>query len=212
MKKLVTLFVLAALALAVYSTLSRTRAVNERTPVAIGAPRPGGVQAILSATPFVLERGYTHVWRADAPRHDAGWLLVLEVDPAFVQPTQREEPVLYAGHETVERMNHGARSGRVVAILPSVRARDGRPALDLATTPLWFGEAFLPERVDAARIERELARARALGVTPLEVPKVGDLLQLESRDDLDPLAGELILAHDPYEQDTGFGLLAPRVK
>ena len=212
MKTSLPILVAATLVAGAFSALSRTQAVNERAPVAVARPLPGGVQRIVSATPFLLERGWTHEWRAEKPRYDAGWLLVLEVDPGFVQPTQLEEPVLYAGSETVERMNHGARSGRVVAILPSTRTRAGGVALDLATTPIWFGGAFLPERVDAARIERERARADALGVRPLAMPAIGAPLSLGSRDDLDPLAGELILQHDSFEADTGLGLLAPRLK
>lgn len=212
MKKLVILLAVAVAAVAVYSGLSKSRAVQNRQPIQIQQPRAGGVQAIVSATPFTLETAATHNWRVERPSYDAGWLLVLEVDPRLVQVTQLEEPVLYAGTETVERINHGAQSGRVVAILPSKRTSAGAVALDLAKTPVWFGSAELPERVDAARIEAELERARALGVTPLALPQVGELLTLESRDDLDPLCGELILQNAPEDQDTGLGLLAPRVK
>jgi hypothetical protein len=212
MKKLVILLAAALVAIAAYSSLSKSRAVAGRQPVAITAPRAGGVQRIVSATPFTLARAWTHAWRAERPSYDAGWLLVLEVDPQFVQPTQLEEPVLYAGSETVERVNHGAQSGRVVAIVPSKRNAAGQVALDLAATPIWFGSRELPERVDAARVAAELERARALGVAPLPLPQLGEPLTLLSRDDLDPLCGELILHNAPEDQDTGLGLLAPRVK
>lgn len=212
MKKLIALLVAAAVALSAYSALSKTRAVSQRQPIVIAEPRVGGVQAIVSATPFTVVRGWTHAWRAEQPSYDAGWIVVLEVDPKLVKPTQMEEPVLYAGTETVERVNHGFESGKVIAIVPSKRTRDGLVALDLATTPLWFGSPALPERVDAARVASEAAKAHALGVTPLALPAPGALLQLESRDDLDPLCGELVLQHSPAEQDLGLGLLAQRVK
>jgi hypothetical protein len=212
MKKLVILLVAAVVALVAYSSLSKTRAVAQRQPVVIQKPKAGGVQSIVSATPFTVERAWTHNWRAERPTYDAGWLLVLEVDPQLVQPTQMEEPVLYAGNETVERINHGFASGKVVAIVPSKRTPTGVVALDLAATPLWFGAPALPERVDAAYIAGELEKARALGVTPLALPAIGDLMALASRDELDPLCGELVLHNAPEEQDLGLGLLAPRVK
>jgi hypothetical protein len=212
MKNIIVVCVVATLALALYSTLSPSRAVGERVPIQIARPKIGGVQAIVSATPFTLTRGWTHAWRAEKQVYDAGWLVVLEVDPKLVQPTQLEEPVLYAGNETVERINHGDQSGRVIAIVPSKRSHDGGVALDLSVTPIWFGAPELPERVDAARIESEIAKARRLGVVPLGCPAVGETMQLESRDDLGPLCGELVLQHSPEEQHVGLGLLAPRVK
>lgn len=212
MKKILLLLVALGLAVGTWSAFSRSRAGGERTPVVVERPRPGGVQAILSATPFVLEKAWTHAWRAEKPSFDAGWLVALAVDPALVKPTQLAEPVLYAGTETVERVNHGFESGRVVAIVPSPRTASGGVALDLALTPLWFGEPDLPERVDAPRIARELALARAIGVTPLSVPPPGALLELESRDDLQALTGALVLEHSPAEEDTGRGLLVPPLK
>jgi hypothetical protein len=212
MKKLVLLLACSVLALAVYSTFSTSRAVGERRRLLIEKPRVGGVQAIVSATPFTLEKAWKHTWRKEQPSYDAGWLLVLDVDPTLVKPTQMMEPVLYADGETVERVNHGFESGRVIAILPSKRTPAGTVALDLAQTSIWFGPPELPERVDFAMVQAAAAKAHALGVTPLSVPSTGELMHLGSRDDLDPLCGELILQHSPAEQDTGLGLLAPRVK
>ncbi|MDZ4771685.1 MAG: hypothetical protein SGI72_00985 [Planctomycetota bacterium] len=212
MKKIIVLCAVTGLALALYSTLSPTVAVENRRPVVVANPKVGGVHAIVVATPFTLQKAWTHEWRAEKPTFDAGWLVVLEVDTGLVQPTQMEEPVLYAGTETVERINHGEQSGRVIAIVPSKRNRDGTLALDLASTPIWFGARELPERIDAVRVAAEVAKAEQLGVTPLRLPNIGAVLHLASRDDLDPLCGELVLQHSPQEQDTGMGLLAPRVK
>lgn len=181
--------------------------------------RAAPVRALVEARPFVLERATTHVWRAEAPEYDAGWLVVLEVDPEFVVPRQTEEPVLYAGAQTVERVNHGDRCGRVVGILPAMRGADGLPMLDLAATTFFFGAETLPERVTETEARHELARATRGGTRPFPADEVaaaiargGDPLRLASRDDLDPIAGVLVLANCSEEQDLGEGLLAPRVR
>ena len=207
----VVVFALALGAGAFYAVTS-TRATQQRAAVPPQRSAPGGVHRIVSATPFVLDRAWTHVWRKEAPEFRAGWLLVLEVDSALVQPRQVEEPVLYAGVQTVERVNHGFESGRVVAILPSELNAKGQVTLDLDSVPFYFGTPALPERVDAAQIARELVHARQIGVRPLAAPAIGDVLHLPSRDELDPAAGLLVLEHSPAEQDLALGLLAPRVK
>ncbi|MBL8857163.1 MAG: hypothetical protein JNL28_01480 [Planctomycetes bacterium] len=212
MKKFALLLAVCALALGVYSYLAETRATVERQPVTPARAVAGGVWAIRSATPFVLERAWTHTWRREKPTFDAGWLLVLAVDPALVAPRQMEEPVLYAGDQTVERVNHGHESGNVIAILPSRRTAAGGVALDPSTLPIFFGAPFLPEQVDLEHIARELSGARARGVQPLPLPSPCELMQIQSRDELDRLAGELVLAHSPAELDLGLGLLAPPVK
>jgi hypothetical protein len=211
MKRIVWTSIAVALLVGVYSAVSLTRAGGVRVPVAPASPQAGGVQRIVSAQPFLLERAWRHVWRAEQPAFDAGWLVVLEVDPALVVPRNVEEPVLYAGSQTVERVNFGHGSGRVVAIIPSARDEHGNVALDLATTPMWFGDAMLPERVNAVRAADELARAVAKGVRPMVVPVAGELLRLPSRDELDERAAVLVLENAPDEADLGLGMLAPRV-
>jgi hypothetical protein len=199
------------LGLSVWSAVSRTDAGGERVPIAPNEPPPGGVHAVVSAQPFLLERSWRHAWRVEQPLFDAGWLVVLSVDPALVVPRQTEEPVLFAGAQTVERVNFGTRSGRVVAIVPAARSEKGGVALDVSATPFYFGSAMLPERVDAARAEAELADALARGVRPLPVPDVLPLLHLASRDELHEHAALLVLEHAPDEADLGLGMLAPRV-
>jgi hypothetical protein len=198
-----------AVVLAVAVTVTATHAVGDRRVAAeTNGTAAGGVRRIVSVQPFVLERPWTHVWRAEQPSYDAGYLVVLEVDSALVEPKQTEEPVLYAGDETVERINHGFESGRVVAIIPSARGADGAPSLDLARTPIWFGSAALPERIDAAAVRAQRDAAARLGVAALTPPPAAKLQTLASRDDLDRLAGLLVLEHSPVEQDLGTGLLA----
>jgi len=206
-----TTLALALVGLGVLSARSLTRADGERVPIRPLRPAPGGVERIVAVQPFLLERAWRHTWRAEQPAFDAGWLVVLEVDPALVVPRQIQEPVLYAGEQTVERVNFGHGSGRVVAIVPSLRTADGGVALDLASTLLWFGTPMLPERVDALRASEELARAVKLGVEPLAVPAAGGTLRLPSRDELDEHAALLVLEHAPDEADLGLGLLVPRV-
>ena len=214
---LASLLGLAALGAARLVAFERTRAAA--APPAEDAERAGGVLAILSARPFVAERGWPHDWRRERPNVDAGWLVVLEVDRDLVRPRQVAEPVLYAGATTAERVNHGHAGGRVVAIVPSARGADGRPALDLAATELWFGTPELPERVDAATCARERAEALAAGVRPFSSEHVGRalarggaLLELGRREDLDALAGALVLEHSPEERDLAEGLMLPPVR
>lgn len=189
-----------------------------------GAPLPadpaahGPVRALWSAAPFTLERPYVHGWRREQPSYESGWLLVLDVDPELVRPRQTAEPVLFGGAETVERVNHGADTGRVVAVLPCTQ-----PGLDLeaglARTPFFFGEPELPERIDAARAASELGRALAAGARPFSAAEIaaarargGAPLALERREDLDALAGALVLEHSPDEHDLARGLMMPPLK
>jgi hypothetical protein len=188
---------------------TRSEAVGERRIALAARPSVSGVHAIVYAQPFVLSRPWTHVWRVEQPSFDAGWLVVLDVDPTYVKPRQTYEPVLYAGDETVERINHGYEAGRVVAIVPCARDAKGLPALDLSRTPVWFGAEELPERVDAAAVRHERESAERRGVKPLPVPVVQPILRLESRDDIDQYAGILVLEHSPEEHDLGTGLLVP---
>jgi len=176
------------------------------------------VRKLICARPFTLDVAATHWWRSEQPRYDAGWLLVLEVDPAFVVAKQTEEPVLYAGAETLERVNHGSESGRVVCILPSPRGANGLPSIDPATLTFFFGAEALPERIDALEAQHQLARAARSGTRPFPAAEVaaaracgGDALGVRSRDELDPIAALLVLEHAPEDADVGTGMLAPRV-
>lgn len=226
MKHLSTISLLVAAAALVGLGSLALRATEDRA--ATPAERQAApVRALVSAQPFVLERPAVHVWRAEQPTYDAGYLIVLEVDPEFVVPRQSEEPVLYAGAETVERVNHGATNGRVVGILPAVRGSDGKPSLDLASTTFFFGPEALPERIRATDAQHELQRAARAGTKPFPADEVAEaltrgarslqlvpseVLRLASRDDLDEYAALLVLEHAPEDQDVGTGILVPRVR
>lgn len=214
-------FAASAIAVALTGVLVASLTASERRPVsAVAVPeRKGGVRDLVLARPFVLERPFVHVWRKEQPAFDAGWIVVLDVDPALVVPRQTAEPVLYFGDQTVERVNHGEAAGRVVAIVPSARGADGRPALDLASAAFFFGSEELPETVDARTARFELERAMRNGASAFSAATVaaailrgGEPLTVTSRDDLDEPLGLLVLEHSPEENDLGAGLLAPRVR
>lgn len=177
------------------------------------------IRELVYAVPFRVEKGFVHEWRRERPLISAGYLLVLAVDPEYVRPRETAEPVLYAGDQTLERVNHGFDSGRVVAILPSDLDADGGVALDLARTPFWFGAPDLPERVDAAEVARQRAAAAAGKLRAFSAEEVraarrrgGEMLELARREDLEARAGLLVLEHSPEEHQLGEDLLMPSGK
>ncbi len=182
----------------------------ERRPVA--ADRTD-VTGLLYAQPFLLKEGYAHDWRVEKPFVTSGWLLVLEVDRDLVVPRQEFEPVLYAGDQTVERVNHGHASGRVIAVLPA------DPGLDLADVPIWFGNAALPEQVAANVVKNERRLAAKRGVAPFARDVVdyalatgGGPVELADRTALHRRAAELVLHYSPEDRELAESMLAPLVK
>lgn len=182
-------------------------------PALPGTPAP--VDGLLYARPFKLAEGYEYEWRAERPMVRAGWLVVLQVNPALVFPRQTAEPILYAHKTTAERINLGYQSGRVVAIIPSELDQDGNLALDLSKAMMWFGTPGLPEQVDAARIEHERILARRAKIAPLAqdainaaTAKGGAMLNANNRAALRAAAAELIKTHAPQEQELIDAILA----
>jgi len=125
---------------------------------------PAPVKGILYARPFTLQTPYRNDWSKERAMVSTGVLVVLEVDPALVVPRDSLEPVLYAGDVTVQRLNHGHQSGRVIGIIPG--------NVDLATTPIWFGSPQLPERVTAETVRAERALAEKAGVRPFAAQQI----------------------------------------
>lgn len=173
-------------------------------------PQPGtqtGV-SLIAAQPFRLDAAATHFWRKEQPRYDAGYLLVLAVDRELVQPRQSYEPVLYVGDETAERVNLGHESGFVIAIIPGA-------AIDLASTPIFFGDAALPEEVDHATCVAQLASARRQGIAPQDAASLAQALrqavEFENDYQLRLWAADLIEEFSPMEHDLITGLRAPLV-
>lgn len=120
------------------------------------------VRAVLSATSFTLAIPYRYEWSADAIDVAAGTLLVLDVDPTWLVPSDTRQPTLFAGTLPVERLGTGYPDGHLVVVVPSV--------VDLARAPLYFSGYDLPERIDAAAGKRALNAASAAGCAPLPIP------------------------------------------
>jgi hypothetical protein len=185
-------------------------------PPALPAKTPVGGVVLVHARPFTLDRAYVHDWRAERPTVAGGLLLVLAVDPDLVHPRQVAEPVLYVGGQTAERINVGARSGHVVAVVPAPLDARGRVQLDLTQTPIFFGEPMLPEQVDADRAAQELASALAAGIAPPSADAVAAALaapvRFGDREALQSHATDLIETWSPDEVDLIAGMRAPRIR
>jgi hypothetical protein len=183
----------------------------DREPVAPSTPSASaraasGVLSILCAAPFELDEPFPHDWSAERPLVGAGWLVTLEVDPDLVRPRQVAERVLQIGGVTLERINQGDESGRVIAIVPA--------PIDLFAEPAFFGAAALPEQVDLAARVRELDAARAADIEPFPTAVVqaaldcgGGRFELADRSAVLELAAQWILDHSPVEEDKAFRLL-----
>lgn len=119
---------------------------------------PAAVRGVLYARPFTLAAGYRNTWSKERELVTSGTIVVLAVDPALVVPRNALEPVLYGGDRPVQRLNHGDKSGRVIAIVPNVT--------NITGLPFWFGKPELPERITKEFARAERARAEAAGVLP----------------------------------------------
>ena len=174
------------------------RAEAREAPPAVPAT-PAAVDAVVYARKFTLQESYKFTWSKENPQVDAGWLLVLKVDRDLVYPRQCAEPVLYAGSQTVQRLNVGYKSGYVIAIVP------GHPELN--ETPIWFGTPQLPERVDANIAQAELTLARASGLEPFAAQDLeqaetrgGSTLEVSNVVDVLRVAADLVRQYAPDEE------------
>lgn len=218
--KISLLLLLASITALGVAAATRGRAAAQKTRSPAVAPvRTGPVRSLVLARPFTLEKPYEHGWRLEKPSVSAGWLLVLEVDPSYVEPRQIPMPVLLFGDQTVECVNFGQDSGRVIAIVPAPADGRGQPVLDLATSPAWFGPPGLPEQVDAGWIAIERVRAHAGDVVTFTAAEIasarergGSPLRLADRVALEHDAALLILEHSPKEHEIAEGLLVPVTK
>ena len=117
---------------------------------------PAAVKNILYAQPFTVERPFINTWSRDRQKSSAGVLIVVEVDPAYVDPRDAVvTPVLYADNSAVIRLNRGNESGRAIGIVPE--------NVDLASVPIWFGSPELPERLTPAIVQEERVREERPG-------------------------------------------------
>jgi len=167
---------------------------------------------LIHAQPFELAQPATHYWRAEQPNYTTGLLLVLEADATYLAPRQTAEPVLYVGNQTFERIGTGYPSGQIVGIVP------GMTLADLADAPIFFGQATLPESVDAAYIQAEYDSAVASGLKGVGVQRVAmasasatEPIQAADLADLYYDASFLIEKYSPAEKDLIEGLRVERV-
>ncbi len=159
---------------------------------------PSAIIDLVFARPFSLSKGYKYEWNKDRPIVRSGTMVVLKVDPNLVVPRNSAEPVLYAGNQTVQRLNHAHKSGYIIAIIPG--------EIDITQAPIWFGSPELPERVTAKTIKSERALADEAKIQPFEAEKVKavteknvqvySLFQL-----LRDYAADLVLEYSPQEKD-----------
>jgi len=179
---------------------------------------PAPVDGILYARPFRLDTSFKHQWQKEQPAVEAGYLLVLKVNPDLVFPRQRAEPVLYVGGQVARRVNVGYESGHVVVIVPSKRDAKGDVALDLTKTRIWFGTPELPERIDVAKIREERTRAVEANITPLPRTQVDRAIRsgregavaLEDQAHLIREAAQLVRVYSPQERELADNLAATR--
>jgi hypothetical protein len=159
---------------------------------------PAPVKDLILIQPFELEKEYRHTWSAEAPTVQSGTVVVVEVDPSLVVPRNAAEPILYAGDHTVQRLNSGDRSGRVVGIIPG--------DVDLTQAPIWFGKPGLPERVTNETIVSERALAERAGIKAFSAETVrGASRERVRASDLSALLREfiadLVLQYSPEERE-----------
>lgn len=184
--------------------LERVSGGTNGAPVRAGRMSAAEVPGLVLAVPFELEQPYVHDWRVERPNVRSGWLVVLDVDPEKVRPTELAQPVLCAGDETLERYHHGYESGRVVALLPAEGVFRSGAAAELAARMFFFAAPQLPEQIDAHVIASERALAEKRGCTPFALPLVeraarrgGAPIVVRDRRELDRLAAQLILTYSP---------------
>ncbi|MBL8735275.1 MAG: hypothetical protein JNL12_02490 [Planctomycetes bacterium] len=171
-------------------------------------PRRRTQLALLHAERFKVQKPYQHLWRADRPWVDSGWILVLQTDPELLRPRQVKESVLYVGAQTAERINHGT-SGRVVVLVPGDQA--------LASAPIFLGEAALPEELLQTHIDAQLAAAVAAGAIPTPAETVQQVTvpgkpAFETDYELRQRAIDLVEIHSPQEKALIEGWRVPRLR
>ncbi|HEY6125835.1 MAG TPA: hypothetical protein VIV63_14385 [Steroidobacteraceae bacterium] len=160
-------------------------------------PTPASIKGILVAQRFTLSTPYVNTWSKARAQVSSGTIVVLEVDPAYLVPTDAAQPVLYAGDVAVQRLNQGHQSGRVIGIVPG--------NVDLTTAPIWFGTPGLPERVTPESARAERALAEKAGIRPLAAARVAAVTRTPVSADnlltvLRTTIANLVLQYSPQEK------------
>jgi len=189
---------LAAAAFALLVGAGVAAAIDE-VPV-VPTDNGSAVKGLLYARPFELDQPYAYVWTKEQERITSGYILVVEVEKSFAQPRDIESPVLYVGSRPAEVTNLGTSSGRMVVLVPG--------DTDLTSAPIFFGSVELPERVDRARGEAEVAAAMALGIEPVGAEAArtallagGPALQARTIDGVYRAIADVLVEYSPEETD-----------
>lgn len=190
------------------ATRSHERPEAAAPAVAPAAPLLQQLQ-LVHAERWQVEQPFRHVWRADQPLVNRGWLLVLAGDPASMIPRQTKEPVLYVGNETADRVNTGRDSGRLVVLVPG--------DFWLEDAPIFFGDEALPEELHQPQIDAQLAAARAAGVVAPTAEAAAQVTTAGSQTfatdfELRRHAIDLVEQYSPGEKDLIAGWRVPLVK
>ena len=83
--------------------------------------------------------------------------------------------------------------------------------VDPATTPIYFGSATLPERIDAAAGAAERAAAVAAGAHGYAAPVAAQATFTDPSALYRTLLSDLVLEHAPAEQMLAISWRAPRI-
>lgn len=202
-------------AAAIYSSplvLGTNQAGSDAEPIELANPTVELPVELVFAQAFELAQPATHFWRLEQPTYTSGLLLVLSADAELLAPRQVAEPVLYVGSQTAERLNAGSPSGQLVVLVPDMTLEE------LADAPIFFGQAELPERIDASRANAELQAAKAQGITGPGQARVDQAsreavnsIGAADADDLHFQASFVIEAYSPDEKDLISGLRVERL-
>src|SRR5262245_13243163 len=200
-----------AVVLAIASSRTSEAASAPLTPVVpLAQPLPPRVQLeLVQAERFQVDKPFQHLWRADKPLVNSGWLLVLSGDPALFVPRQTKEPVLYVGAQTAQRVNFPEQSGKLVVIVPG--------DFFLEDAPIFFGAEALPEELRQFQIDAELEAARAAGARPPTADAIEKAMKTEGQTfasdyELRMRAIQLVEQHSPQEQALINGARVPLLK
>jgi hypothetical protein len=154
-------------------------------PAMNGPAQPAGqileLHAFRSDTPipFHTIRGLTEA--------SAGFVAVLEVDRQRLVLSDHAAPVLLVGETAARVVNLGRRAGRMVVLLPAV---------ELATTPIYFG----PARALRFITPEMLSQTRPVGGVPVALPPLNDAWHVADMGELYRRAAVLVLRFAPEER------------
>lgn len=202
MNKIIYAGIAAAILMASCSSAANVEAQSR--PEAANAPRPAGKLDIpmmdlklIYAQPFKVEDAFTHYWEKERKQYKSGTLIVIEADKDFIFPRNTLEPVLYAGTQTVQRLNQGHLSGRVIGIIPGEQ--------DLSALSIWYGAPALPERLTDDVIEEQFSAAQKAGLksipnATIDMALVEPVQEKNLTDYLRKHAADVVLRFSPEEK------------